>query len=163
MGCSSPNSLQVETVYSQVVTKPKGENTSGQNRFKPTFKASVAILEPKIVVVSSQDNQIRYEIQSSIASSGLSIQKVRNIALEKQIVGDTLIVNHIAHVVLKPGKESANILGYNYRKEQMIDLPSNIKQIQISLLEQRQFKDPDIRKAKQPRLLTQTSFNVDSN
>lgn len=92
-------------------------------------------------------------MQGNIYSGGHNIRQVRKIRFEKgDDAGDSLILRYYVEVRKIPGKENANVAGYNYSKDISYRIPKDVKMIKVELYEERQEQES------KPRQIAEQAF-----
>ena len=156
-GCkSNVQKLQISTIYAEPkrVTREVPE-TSATHTFT-TQKEATERLNPLVFLLSKNTETLRFGIQGNISSGGHTVNKIRKIRFEKgEQNGNSITLRYYTEIEKIPGKESANVLGYNYAKEETYIIPHDIKIIRIELYENRINDTSD----KSPKLIAQQTFN----
>ena len=109
-----------------------------------------------VFLLSKNTETLKFRIQGNISSGGHTINKIRKIRFEKgEQNGNCITLRYYTEIEKIPGKENANVLGYNYAKEETYIIPHDIKIIRIELYENRINDTSD----KNPKLIAQQTFN----
>ncbi|WP_260255410.1 hypothetical protein [Elizabethkingia anophelis] len=157
-GCeANAQKLNVTTVYSEPnrVTREFPE-TGGKHTYT-TRKEVTERLNPMIVMTSKNAETLKFRIQGNISSGGLNINKIRKIRLEEAAQnGNSLTLRYYVEVKKIPGKESSDVVGYNYTKDEIYKIPNDVKIIKIELYEN-QIKDTS---ATTPKLIAEQTFDL---
>lgn len=140
--CSSPSKLQVEMVLSEPVRFKANEESGDKTTFRNKRAAVSAQNESKIEVFNQHSKCINYQLQGFVSSSGLAINRVKRIGLEKVMTGDSLLLKHIVEIVRIPGKEGNLVMGYNYTKNESVRIPDSVRFVRFELYEKKTFRSP---------------------
>lgn len=157
ISCFAQKKLQTETIFIRHQTACK--NVNGKYI---RYRASVPLtkrLEPQVIILSQDKQNMSYELQGHISSAGLSINRVKNIRVEKEINKTQLTLKHIVDIKGIAGKEGAMIIGYNYKKEEELKIPEGIQVIKIELYEERSNQHPGSKLPKE-RLLSEKVIHL---
>lgn len=157
LGCKgNAQKLQVIAIYAEPNRVTKEIPETGKSHTYTTHKAITERLNPKIVMLSKNAEELQFQIQGNISSGGHTIHQVRKIRFEKgEQSGNTITLKYYVEIKKKPGKESANVEGYNYIQDEIYKIPGDIKIIRIELYEER-INTPLYTK---PKLIAQQTFN----
>lgn len=157
LGCKgNAQKLQVTPIYSELKRVTKEIPETGTSYTYGTHKAATERLHPKIVMLTKNAEELEFRIQGNISSGGHTIYQVRKIRFEKgEQSGNTITLRYYIEIKRIPGKESANVQGYNYTKNEVYKIPRDIKVIKAELYEER-INDPSDTK---PKLIAQQTFN----
>lgn len=140
--CCSPSRLQRETVLSEIIRVEVPHEDTGASTFKNTKIAITEKLTPNIAVIHQDSKHLKYELQGFVASSGLAINRVKRIGLEKVITGDSMLLKHIVEIVHIPGKEGSLVMGYNYTQMESVPIPETVRNVRIELYEKKAIRSP---------------------
>ncbi len=124
-------------------------------------KASLEAVEPKITILNKSANKVDFKIQGNIVSNGLSINKVKKIRTEQEVVNNQLNLKVIVEVVYISGKEGSGIEGYNYEQQREIEIPKNIKSLKIDLIEDRLSSRGTLSATEKTKRIATESLNLD--
>lgn len=157
LGCkSNAQKLQVTAIYTEPKRVTKEIPGTAESYTYTTHKVVTERLHPKIVMLSKNAEELQFQIQGNISSGGHTIHQVRKIRFEKgEQSGNTITLKYYTEIKRIPGKESANVQGYNYTKNEVYKIPRDIKVIKVELYEER-INDPSDTK---PKLIAQQTFN----
>lgn len=142
-GCTTSKSLHTKLVVTTITTKPERvavKDESGQVHFRNTYTDEIKRLNPEIIILDTENRQLKYKLQGHIISRGRSIRHVKTIQSEQWTEGATLVIKQTVMVRSIAGKEGANVAGYNYQQENAVKIPENIDAVKIELHEQKQLK-----------------------
>lgn len=156
-GCkNNAQKLQISTIYSEPKRVEREVPETASIHTFTNHKEITDRLDPGIFMISKNTELLKFRIQGNISSGGHTINKVRKIRFEKgEQNGNTITLRYYTEIKRYPGKESANIQGYNYTKEESYKLPENIKVIRVELYEDRINGTTDAG----PQLIAQKVFN----
>ncbi|MEG0926678.1 hypothetical protein [Chryseobacterium sp.] len=113
-------------------------------------------LAPMIFMLSKNAEMLKFRIQGNISSSEHSIHQIRKIRFEKgEQNGNYMTLRYYVEIKKMPGKESANVQGYNYTKDEAYKIPDDVKLIKIELYEDRINEISDTN----PKLIAEPIFN----
>ncbi|GEN65949.1 hypothetical protein [Chryseobacterium rhizosphaerae] len=156
-GCkTNAQKLKISSIYSEPKQVTKEIPETGKTHTYTTRKEVTERLDPLIFMLSKNAGTLTFCIQGNISSSGHSIHKVRKIRFERGAQsGNTVTLKYYVEIKKVLGKENADVLGYNYTKDETYKIPNDIKIIRIELYEER-INDTS---ATKPKLLAQQSFN----
>lgn len=124
--------LQVKPIFGNYITEYRTSENGAIIRQRKLIPIG-EVFNPEIVFTFNDTNAITYQIKGYNTSGGHSINKIKKIRNEKELLDGVLVIKHYVEIVRKPGKESANILGYSYSKNERFKLPKNIKKVRIEL------------------------------
>ncbi|WP_104381147.1 hypothetical protein [Sphingobacterium sp. HMA12] len=92
----------------------------------------------QIFMLSKTAEKLKFRIQGNIYSSGHHINRIRKIRFEKgKQLGNAITLRYFVELQRKPGKENVNVEGYNYTKDEIYEIPHDVKIIKIELYEDR--------------------------
>lgn len=157
LGCKgNAQKLQVSVIYSVPNRVTKEVPETGKIHTYTARKSVTERLNPMIFMLSKNAEALQFRIQGNISSGGHTIHQVRKIRFERGVQsGNTITLKYYVEIKKKPGKESANVQGYNYTQDEIYKIPGDIKIIKIELYEE-QINDPSDTKSK---LVAQQTFN----
>lgn len=133
LSCSCQNKLETAPIYTNWSREVSYNSTNGDAIYSTKNVLITPRLPTGITVFSITSNTLKYQMHGAIGWGGHSIQKVRRIRTEQEQKGDTLLVKHYVEIKRIPGKESANIRGYNFTKNETIRLSDTVKIVSIEL------------------------------
>ncbi len=135
-GCvSHENSLHI-TVIEGSPKRIVKENEMHQKQHYNTYNDNAERLIPAIKILSKEHNSLKLSIQGNISSAGLSINKVKKVRLEEgKLVENRITLKYIVEIEKIPGKESANIRGYNYEQAVNYNLSKGVQYVKVQLYE----------------------------
>ncbi|MCQ9639574.1 hypothetical protein MP478_09235 [Chryseobacterium sp. WG14] len=156
-GCNTnAQKLKVSTIYSEPKRVTRETPETGKAYTYTTRKEVTERLDPLIFMLSKNAETPKFRIQGNISSSGHIINQVRKIRFERgPQSGNTVTLKYYVEIKKVPGKESANIKGYNYTKDVTYKIPDDVKIIRIELYEDRINDTSD----EKPKLIAQQTFN----
>ena len=160
--CSAQKKLQIETILKQTTRVTSQDVETGRVFNRTTSFLKTKRLDPMIVMQAQNENKLTFLLQGSISSGGLSINNVKKIRFEKEVQsGDTLTLKYIVEIKRIPGKESANVAGYNFTKEESYKIPEDAKIIRIELYHERLYRSHDqyLKDKENLKLVAQQSFD----
>lgn len=140
IGCSTRSKFHVETINARMDRISVPRNGGTDTIYRNTMVPITPRLEAKIEVLDKGVKVLNYQLQGSIHSSGLSINRVKRIYVEKEFLGDSLVLKHIVEVVRIAGKEGNSVMGYNYIKKESVNIPDFVKRVRIELYEHRDMR-----------------------
>lgn len=150
LNCTAQHKLKIETILSEPIRVSKENPETGRTYQATRLVAKTTRLASTISLESKNANNCTFLLQGNISSAGHAINRVQKIRFEKgDQVGDNLTLKYYVEIKHLPGKESANVLGYNYAKIEKYTVPKDVKTIHIELYEDRINKRPA---SKQPKL-----------
>ena len=158
--CSGQNRIQIEPLYSKLSRELSHKTANGEEVYINRDVLITTRLNAEIDVLSENTNSINYQLRGNISSRGHSIRKISKIRLEKEQFGDTLLLKHFVEIKRIPGKESANIHGYNYTKKETVKIPKGVKIVIIDMYEERLFDPIYRRESLEKSYLVQKTINV---
>ncbi|PKF76042.1 hypothetical protein CW752_01520 [Chryseobacterium sp. PMSZPI] len=148
--------LQISIIHAEPKEVKRKNQETGESRTFMTYKEVEKRLDPGIIMFSKNSKTLKFRIQGNISSSGHSIHKVRKIRLEKGTQnGNTITLRYYVEIKKQPGKESANVKGYHYSKDETYTIPNDVKVINIELYEDQINEVSDTL----PRLISKQTFN----
>lgn len=157
LGCkNNTQRVQIIPIYSELQRGTKEITETGKIHTYTTRKTVTERLNPMIFIVSKNTEALQFRLQGNISSGGHTIHQIRKIRFEKGTQnGNTIMLRYYVEIKKIPGKESANIQGYNYTKDEVYILPNDVKVVKVEL-----YEDPinDISDTK-PKLIIQQTFN----
>ncbi|AZA80125.1 hypothetical protein EG347_01960 [Chryseobacterium sp. G0186] len=155
-GCKTDaQKLKVSTIYTQPQRVTREIPGTDSIHTFTTRRVVTDRLSTGIFILSKNDETLQFRIQGNISSSGHSIHQVRKIRFEKgEQNGNSITLKYYVVIKKKPGKESANVQGYNYVKDEVYTIPNDIKLIKVELYEERM----NDRSETNLKLITQQTF-----
>lgn len=156
-GCKTDaQKLNVSPIFSEPKYATKEIPETGKTHKYTTLREVTERLDPIIFMLSRNDKTLKFRIQGNISSGGHTIYQVRKIRFEKgEQNGNSITLRYFAEIKKIPGKESADVKGYNYSKDETYTIPKDVKVINIELYEDR-INDPSDPKSK---IIAQKTFN----
>lgn len=157
LGCkNNAQKLQISTIYSEPKRVEREVPETGSIHTFTTHKEVTDRLDPGVFMISKNAGLLKFRVQGNISSGGHTINKVKKIRFEKgEQNGNTITLRYYTEIKRYPGKESGNVKGYNYTKDETYKLPDNIKIIRIELYEDRINVTSDTG----PQLIAEKTFN----
>ncbi|QQT25550.1 hypothetical protein [Sphingobacterium spiritivorum] len=153
---ASAQKLKVTTIYTEPNRVTKEIPETGAVQHYTTRKEIAERLNPTILLISKKEKTVKFRIQGNISSGGHNIHQVSKIRLEKgEEKGNILTLKCFVEIKKIPGKESADIAGYNYTKDETCKIPDDVKAIKMELYEER-ITDPS---GRTPKLIAEQTFN----
>lgn len=131
-GANAQNSLQIEMIIGKSITACELTEKGAYVSYKKVIPTP-EILLPEIIIFSQDSEKITYQIKGNISSKGLSINKVKTIRIEQEIIDGVLILKHYTEIVGIAGKAGNDVLGFNYTKNEMLTLPKEVNKIKFEL------------------------------
>lgn len=156
-GCkNNVQELNISTIYTEPKRVTKEVPETGSIHTFTTRKEVTERLDPGVFMLSKNAEILKFRIQGNISSGGHTIQQVKKIRFEKgEQDGNTTTLKYYVEIKRIPGKESANIRGYNYTKEETYKIPNDVKIIRVEVYEDRINGVSDTH----PQLIAQKTFN----
>lgn len=157
LGCkSNVQKLQISNIYA----KPKRVSREIPGTATThTYTTQMEVTErfvPLIYMLSKNAEVLKFRIQGNISSSGHAINQIRKIRFEKgENKGNSIKLRYYVEIKKYPGKESADVKGYNFIKDEIYIIPNDVKLIHIELYEDH-INDTS---AKNPKLIAEQTFN----
>lgn len=140
-GCKiSDRKLHIETVLGEYVKASRTAENGAHIRYNKRI-TKTPLLEPKIDDIQKVDNKLAYNIQGHINAGGRTIYRIKNIRTDKIVQNDTLFIKHYVEIKTIPGKEGANVMGYNYSQKFNQKVQSGIKKVKIELYLHYQYRN----------------------
>lgn len=128
--------LQISPIYAEPKKLITASSEDGKEYLITSLTEVTQRLQPLIAIVSQNKEKLKLHIQGNISSAGLSIQKIRKIRFEEtKSEEDSITLKYMVEIKKIPGKESANIRGYNYEQEMNYEIPKGIKYVKLELYE----------------------------
>ncbi|UKB86118.1 hypothetical protein LF887_10975 [Chryseobacterium sp. MEBOG06] len=148
--------LKVFTIFREPKKVAKEVSETGKTHTYTTRQEVTERLNPLIFMLSKNDGTLKFRLQGNISSSGHSIRQVRKMRYEKgEQNGNFITLRYFVEIKKIPGKESADVKGYNYSKDETYTIPKDVKVINIELYEDR-INDTS---ATKPKFIAQQTFN----
>lgn len=156
-GCKTDaQKLHVSAIYSEAQRVTKDVPGTNSIHTFTTRKTVTERLDPMIFMLSKNKETLKFRIQGNISSGGYTINQVRKIRFENgEQKGNSIMLKYYVEIRKKSGKESADVQGYNYTKDETYKIPDNVKIIKIELYEDR-INDQS---TANPNLIAQQTFN----
>lgn len=157
-GCeTNAQKLNVKTIYAEPKRHTREVPGTGTVHKYTTRKEITKRLSPLIIMTSKNAEILKFRIQGNISSGGHNIHQVRKIRFEKgEQNGNCMTLRYYVEVKKVPGKESADVTGYNYTKDETYKIPDSVKLVRIELYEDRINDTP----AKIPKFIAGQTFNL---
>lgn len=149
--------LNITTIYSEPKRSTREVPETGAVHHYTTRKEVTERFSPMIVMISKNAEILKFRIQGNISSGGHNINRIRKIRFEKgEQNGNSMTLRYYVEIKKIPGKESADVTGYNYTKDESFKIPNDIKIIKIELYEDRIKDISDTT----PKLIAKQTFNL---
>ncbi len=157
-GCeTNAQKLNVETIYAEPKRHTREVPETGTVHKYTTRKEITKRLSPMIVMTSRNPEILKFRIEGNISSGGHNIYQIRKIRFEKgEQNGNCMTLRYYVEVKKIPGKESADVVGYNYTKDDTYKIADSVKIIKIELYED----EINDRSIKIPKLIAGQTFNL---
>lgn len=156
--CAAQKKLHTETIFAKLARVTSKDVQTGRVFPNDTYIPITKRLEPEIILKKKDNNKFTFSIQGNISTGGHAINRVKKIRIEKGVQsGDTLTLKYFVEIKQIPGKESANVRGYNYTKQETYNIPKDVKVINIELYEDHTLKGINYKKEKL-KLVAQQTF-----
>lgn len=157
-GCkTNVQKLQISTIYAE--PKRISKEISGKD-LTHTYTTRMEVpkrLAPVIYMLSKNATILKLRIQGNISSSGHAVHQVRKIRFERgEKKGNSITLKYYVEIKKYPGKESVDVKGYNYTKDEIYKIPNDVKLINIQLYEDR----INVIAAANPKLIAEQTFNL---
>ncbi|MCA5005085.1 hypothetical protein [Sphingobacterium bovistauri] len=133
--CAIPHKLNVAAIEYTYIAASKTNKKGAHIRYRKRIPL-IEKLDPKIWNIEQFNNKIAYNIRGHITSAGHSINRIKKIKTKKEIIDNTLYIIHYVLIKNNPGKENANIMGYNYVQTYTHKITQDIKKVKIELRHQ---------------------------
>ncbi|MFD2556069.1 hypothetical protein ACFSQW_16875 [Sphingobacterium tabacisoli] len=128
--------LQISPIYAKPKKLIKSSSEDGKAHLATSLQEVTERLQPLIATVSPENGKLELSIQGNISSAGLSVKKVRKIRFEETELEENFItLRYIVEIRKTPGKESADVRGYNYTQGIRYQVPKGTKQVKLELYE----------------------------
>lgn len=156
-GCkTNVQKLQISTIYTEPKRVSKEIPEIGAIQTYMSRKEVTERLVPLIYMLYKNAETLKFRMQGNISSSGHAVHQVRKIRFERgEQKGNTITLRYYVEIKKYPGKESADVKGYNYTKDEIYKIPYDIKLVNIQLYEDR----IDDIAANNPKLIAEQTFN----
>lgn len=156
-GCkTNVQKLQISTIYTEPKRVSKEIPEIGAIQTYMSRKEVTERLVPLIYMLYKNAETLKFRMQGNISSSGHAVHQVRKIRFERgEQKGNTITLRYYVEIKKYPGKESADVKGYNYTKDEIYKIPYDIKLVYIQLYEDR----IDDIAANNPKLIAEQTFN----
>lgn len=147
--CVAQNKLHTETIFAKLARVTSKDVESGSDFHRNTYIPITPRLEPEILLKKNHKHKLTFSLQGSISSGGHAINRVNKIRFEKgEQAADTLTLKYFVEIKRVPGKEDANVRGYNYTQQESYKVPKDVKVIHIELYEDHRPKGTGYKKEK---------------
>lgn len=145
-GCQmKAQALQKTTIYTEPKQVTREVPETGEQHTYTTSQEVTERLVPAVSLVSKEDKVLRFRIQGNISSRGHRICNVSKIRFEQgEEFGNSITLKYYVVVKHISGKESGNVAGYNYNKEEKYKIPANVKVINIEVYEEHPNQEPKL-------------------
>ncbi|MCA5005226.1 hypothetical protein [Sphingobacterium bovistauri] len=163
LSCSAQKKLQIETILTQPARVTSQDPETGRVINRSTNIPKTKRTEPAIIMQMQYEDKLTFLIQGNISSGGHTINKVKKIRFEKgKQNGNTITLKYFVEIKRIPGKESANVGGYNYTKEETYIIPEDVKVIHVELYHERLDRSYDqyLKDKENPKLVVQQTFDI---
>lgn len=160
LNCSAQRKLNIEPILSEPSRVTQEDPETGRTIQRTTSTIVTDVLDPMIKLQSKENGKLTFLLQGNITSSGHSINKVKKIRLEKvQQEGGSITLKYYVEIKHIPGKEGANVHGYNYSQNETYNIPKGVQSVYIEMYEDRINKKTG---SKQPdlKLVAEQAFNL---
>lgn len=138
LNCSAQRKLNIETILAEPSRITQEDPETGKTIQRTTLSVVTNVLEPMIQLQVKENDKLAFLLQGNISSGGHSINKVRRIRLEKaQQEGNSVRLKYYVEIKYIPGKEGANVRGYNYSQEETYNIPEGIQSVYVEMYEDR--------------------------
>lgn len=138
LNCSAQQKLNIETILAEPSRITQEDPETGKTIQRTTLSVVTNVLKPMIKLQSKTNDKITFLLQGNISSSGHSINKVRRIRLEKvQQESNSVWLKYYVEIKYIPGKEGANVRGYNYSQEETYHIPEGVQSVYVEMYEDR--------------------------
>lgn len=135
LGCQNNKTIFSPTLYELKRELIDNIETTDQNHFKTKIVSNREdVNENKIVNIHLEKNRLHYTVQGWFASGGLSARKM-TLNQEKNVENNVLVLTHKMQVKSIPGKESNLVYGYNFSRENTINLNASYTKVVIRLID----------------------------
>lgn len=155
-GCKTDaQKLQVSTIYTEPTKVTREFPVTDSTHTFTTRTEITERLDSRIFMRSKNAENLKFRIQGNISSGGHTIHQIRKIRFEKGAqVGNSITLRYYVEIKRKPGKENANVTGYNYVKDENYKIPKDVKIINVELYEEH-INTSEVK----PKLIAQQTFN----
>lgn len=145
---------------SEILAKPqKVENKLLESRSThvfTTFKEVTPRLSSSVFLIRKNTEELQFQIQGNINSSGHNSNKINKISFEKgEQSGNSVTLKYYVEIKKVSGKENNDVRGYNYTKIESYKIPKGVKLIKIELYENRN----NVTAIDNPKLIVEQTFN----
>jgi len=143
-GCSNKHKIILEPIIVNYDYERKIDSL-GRQSTKRVIVEKTLIKDFCINITSKNRRKIIYTTEGNYKSSGLNAKRLNSKTVSK-IANDTLHIQH--QISTKPafGKESANVVGYNFQKHNYLKFPKYINHVVIEIIEVKELSDVLINK-----------------
>lgn len=147
--------LNITTIYSEPKRSTREVPETGAVHHYTTRKEVTERFSPMIVMISKNAEILKFRIQGNISSGGHNINRIKKIRFEKgEQNGNSMTLRYYVEIKKIPGKESADVTGYNYTKDETYKIQKDVKIIKIELYEEQTNASGRI-----PKLIAEQTFN----
>lgn len=138
LNCSAQRKLNIETILAEPSRITQEDPETGKTIQRTTLNVVTDVLKPMIKLQSEANDKITFLLQGNVSSSGHSINKVRRIRLEKvQQESNSVRLKYYVEIKYIPGKEGANVRGYNYSQQETYHIPKGVQSVYVEMYEDR--------------------------
>ena len=138
LNCSAQRKLNIETILAETSRITQEDPETGKTIQRTTLSVVTNVLEPMIKLQSEENGELTFLLQGNISSGGHSINKVRRIRLEKEPQqGNSIKLKYNVEIKHIPGKEGANVRGYNYSQQETYHVPKGVQSVYVEMYEDR--------------------------
>jgi hypothetical protein len=138
LSCFAQKKLKIETIISKTTTVTRVNPETGKQYTTSKFVEVTERFHPSINIKTEENNALSILLEGNITSAGLSCNRIKKIRYVKgKPLGDTITLKYYVEIKNIPGKESAGVNGYNYRKLISYKIPKDIKVVKVELYEDR--------------------------
>ncbi|WP_353164382.1 hypothetical protein [Empedobacter brevis] len=157
-GCeTNAQKLNVVTIYAEPKRHTREVPETGTVHKYTTRKEITKRLSPMIIMTSKNAEILKFRIEGNISSGGHNIHQVRKIRFKKgEQTDNSILLRYYLEIKKIAGKESADVTGYNYTKDEVYRIPADVKIIKIELYEEHINDLSDIK----PKLIAGQTFNL---
>lgn len=157
LGCKTDaQKLRISTIYTESKRVTREVPGTDSVHTLTTQKEVTERLDPGIFMLFKNAEILKFRIQGNISSGGHTMNRIRKIRFERgEHNGNSITLRYYVEIVKKPGKESANVQGYNYMKDENYKLPDDVKVVKVELYE----NSINTSSETKPKLIAQQTFN----
>ena len=157
LGCSAQK-IKTEAILATPIPVSIQNKDNGRHTYKTAWETKTVVLEPQITLAQIDKNKATFQLQGNIRSGGHAINQVGKIRLAQNDKTETAVtLKYYVEIKRIPGKESANVIGYNYTSLETYKIPNGINIINVELYEDR----INTYETNPPRKIKAEVFNLD--